>query len=101
MPIPTETSENSEVASIRDITKIGRQNDAEQVIIDEPNSKPFVHDKTFLSEQLQNTLNSQEEVGVIAYWRKDKTEAFHCYHYFYIPKPCKRLMRHSMRKLVN
>lgn len=34
-PIPTETSENSDVGSIRDITKIGRQNDAEQVVIDE------------------------------------------------------------------
>ena len=49
---------------------------------------------------MQNTLNSQREVGIIAYWKKDKNDTYNCYHYFYIPKPCKRLLRHSMRKLV-
>ena len=50
---------------------------------------------------MQNTLNTNSEVGIIAYWKKDKHGSFHCYHYFYVPKPCKRLLRYSMRKLVN
>ena len=58
VPIATETSENSDVGSIRDITKIGRQNDAEQVVIDESNSKPFTHDKSPISDEMQSTLNS-------------------------------------------
>ena len=50
---------------------------------------------------MHNTLNSQSEIAIIAFWKKDKIGAFHCYHYFYIPKPSKRLLRYSLRKLMN
>ena len=100
-PVATETSEGTENDAVMDITKVGRSNDAEQVIPDLKNSKAFVHEKSSLSDAMHNTLNSQSEIAIIAFWKKDKIGAFHCYHYFYIPKPSKRLLRYSLRKLMN
>ena len=81
---------------------MGRSNDAE--LIEVERSKELKHTKVDLSEDMQQTINSREEVAIIAYWKKDKEGkegTFECYHYFYVPKPCKRFMRHSLRTMMN
>ena len=81
---------------------MGRSNDAE--LIEVERSNVLKHTKVDLSEDMQQTINSREEVAIIAYWKKDKEGkegTFECYHYFYVPKPCKRYMRHSLRTMMN
>lgn len=50
---------------------------------------------------MQDTMNTNTEVGIIGFWRNNKSGVLSCYHYFYVPKPCKRLLRYSMRKNMN
>ena len=81
------------------MSKVGRQEDADTITIE--TCQPFEHTKTPLSNEMKDMMNSNTEIGIVGYWRKNKSGVLSCYHFFYVPKPCKRLLRYSTRKHIN
>ena len=81
------------------MSQVGKKDDAEQIVFE--HTMPFEKDHEPISEDMAETMKVSTEMAIIGYWKQNKKGEYKCYHYFFVPRPCKRETLRSDRKEWN
>ena len=80
------------------MSQIRKKDEAEAIKIE--HTFKIFRDHKCITESMADTMKVGQEMAIIGFWRRNllnSKDVFSCYHYFYVPNPCKRETQRSDR----